>query len=270
MRDPYLYLDSDVLKNLAGIQDSEELKNMEADYTLLRLSEIAADESPESFNFQTLCELHYRIFQDVYEWAGKPRVINIEKAEPVLGDISVPYSDCFDISKDAERILKKANNYGWKQASFEEVVIMFSNFMAELWKVHPFREGNTRTVVTFCSMFIEAQGIYIESDLFKDNAAYMRNSLVAANAVFDDLGDLRKMEYLYRIVQDALERGQKMKDRVIEAIRGSGLEDTEDRIRKVIFWNRKEKREHTAEEIRKIENIAGVAGSSLSCYADLQ
>lgn len=78
------------------------------------------------------------------------------------------------------------------------------------------------------------------------------------------------MEYLYRIVQDALERGQKMKDRVIEAIRGSGLEDTEDRIRKVIFWNRKEKREHTAEEIRKIENIAGVAGSSLSCYADLQ
>ena len=37
MRDPYLYLDSDVLKNLAGIQDSEELKNMEADYTMIRL-----------------------------------------------------------------------------------------------------------------------------------------------------------------------------------------------------------------------------------------
>ncbi len=38
MRDPYLYPDSDVLKNLAGIQDLEELKNMEADYTLLCLS----------------------------------------------------------------------------------------------------------------------------------------------------------------------------------------------------------------------------------------
>ena len=64
MRDPYLYPDSDVLKNLAGIQDSEELKNMEADYTLLRLSEIAEDESPTQFDYQTLCELHYRIFQD--------------------------------------------------------------------------------------------------------------------------------------------------------------------------------------------------------------
>lgn len=71
-----------MLKNLAGLQDSEELKNMEADYTLLRLSEIAEDGSPTQFDFQTLCGLHYRIFQDVYEWAGKPRVINIEKAEP--------------------------------------------------------------------------------------------------------------------------------------------------------------------------------------------
>lgn len=249
MKDPYLYPNSDVLKNLAGVHDSEELKNLEADYTLFRLSEIAEDKSLERFNFQTLCELHYRIFQDVYDWAGKPRVINIEKAEAVLGDISVEYSDCFDVAKDAERILKRANSYGWKQASFKDIVETFSDFIAELWKVHPFREGNTRTVVAFCSMFIEAQGIYIESDLFKDNAAYMRNALVAANAVFEDLGDLRKPEYLYRIVQDALEQGQEMKERIAKAIRESGLEDTEERIRQVILWSRKEKREFLPEEI---------------------
>ncbi len=251
MKDPYLYSNSEVLKNLAGIQDAEELKNMEADYTLLRLSEIAEGDSLERFDFQTLCELHYQIFRDVYEWAGKPRVINIEKAEAVLGEISVVYSDCFDIAKDAERILKRANRFGWEKASFEDVVVTFSNFLAELWKVHPFREGNTRTVVTFCSMFIETQGIYIESDLFKDNAAYMRNALVAANAIFEDLGDLRKPEYLYRIVQEALERGQEMKDRVADVILKSGYADTEERIRQIILWNRKEKREHLPEEISK-------------------
>lgn len=192
MKDPYLYPNSDVLKNLANVRDSEELNNLEADYTLFRLSEVAEDESPEKFNFQTLCELHYRIFQDVYDWAGKPRVINIEKAEAVLGDVSVEYSDCFDIAKDAEKILERANNYDWGMASFEDIIETFSSFMAELWKVHPFREGNTRTVVMFCSMFIEAQGLYIESDLFKDNAAYMRNALVAANAIFDDLGGFKK------------------------------------------------------------------------------
>ena len=121
MKDPYLYPNSDVMKNLAGVRDSEELKNVEADYTLLRLSEIAEDESPEIFNFQTLCELHYRIFQDVYDWAGKPRVINIEKAEAVLGDISVVYSDCFDIAKDAERILTRASNYRRKDPAGDPV-----------------------------------------------------------------------------------------------------------------------------------------------------
>lgn len=121
--------------------------------------------------------------------------------------------------------------------------------------MHPFREGNTRTVVTFCCMFIEAQGIYIESNLFKDNAVYMRNALVAANAVFDDLGDLRKPEYLYRIVQDALERGREMKNQVVETIRKSGISDTEERIRQVILWNRKEKREHLPEEIRKMASV---------------
>lgn len=254
MKDPYLYPNSDVLKNLANVRDSEELNNLEADYTLFRLSEVAEDESPEKFNFQTLCELHYRIFQDVYDWAGKPRVINIEKAEAVLGDVSVEYSDCFDIAKDAEKILERANNYDWGMASFEDIIETFSSFMAELWKVHPFREGNTRTVVMFCSMFIEAQGLYIESDLFKDNAAYMRNALVVANAIFDDLGDLRKPEYLYRIVQDALKQGQELKEHTAKAIRESGLEDTEERIRQVILWSRKEKREPLPEEIRKLKS----------------
>lgn len=48
----------------------------------------------------------------------------------------------------------------------------------------PLPEGNTRTIVTFCSQFIESRGFYIDSDLFKDNAQYMRTALVAASAVF--------------------------------------------------------------------------------------
>ena len=73
--------------------------------------------------------------------------------------------------------------------------------------------------------------------------------------MFDDLGDLRKPEYLHRIVQDALERGQEMKDQVVETIRKSGISDTEERIRQVILWNRKEKREHLPEEIREMVSL---------------
>ena len=250
MRDPYLYPDSEVLRNLADIHDVDMLRNMEADYSSFRLSEIVADDIEMAYDFGTLCNMHHHIFQDIYEWAGKPRVINIEKAETVLGEISIEYSDCFDIAKDAKYVLSEMNAFDWQTASFENVVRTFSNYMAKLWKVHPYREGNTRTIVTFCCMFIEAQGIYIESDLFKDNASYMRSALVAANAIFHDLGDLRKPDYLYRIVQDALEQGKEMSGRVENYIRKAELPVTRENIRKVIFWNRRGHKEHSFEEIR--------------------
>lgn len=251
MRDPYVYPDSEVLKNLADIRDAQRLRDMESDYVVCRLSEIVTEDSESRYDFEALCEMHRRIFQDVYEWAGRPRVINIEKAEVVLGELSIEYSDCFDIVDDASHVLTDMQKYCWKDASFDEIVIAFADYLAQLWKVHPFREGNTRTVVIFCSMFLETQGIYIESDLFKDNASYLRSALVAASAIFSDLGDLRKPEYLYRIVQDALEQGKQMREQVKEKLQNAGIEPTEKNIRKMIFWERKDEQEHSIEEIWK-------------------
>lgn len=251
MRDPYLYPNSNVLKNLADLRDQTLLDDMEADYTALRLSEIVTDINWLDFNFQSLCYMHYLIFQDVYEWAGKPRIINIEKSEAVLGDLSVEYSDCFDIERDSETVLSDMNATDWKTLDPECATKQFSDSMSKLWKVHPFREGNTRTVVTFCSLFIEAQGIYIDSNLFKDNAAYMRNALVASNAIFHDLGDLRKSEYLERIVRNALDEGSHMRNRVEKQIQKAGIPVSDDVVRKIVFWNRKTEYEHTSQEIKE-------------------
>lgn len=82
--------------------------------------------------------------------------------------------------------------------------------MAELWKVHPFREGNTRTIITFCCHYAEKEGFPIDTDLLKDNSDYVRNALVAASAVFHDLGDKSNPEYLVRIIKDAMERYKKV------------------------------------------------------------
>ena len=253
MRDPYLYPDTEVLKNLLGIRDSKKLQEAEGDYVTFRLSEIAEDDRMTGvFDFSALCRMHYRIFQDIYEWAGKIRIINIEKAEDALNGISVEYSDVFDIKGDAESALEKMRNYRWQDASMDESAERFSDYMAELWKAHPFREGNTRTVVTFCAMFIEEQGIYIDSGLFKDNAEYMRDALVAASAIFSDLGDRRKPEYLYRIVMDAMERGREIEKDAIRRIREAGCPAGKEQVRKVIFRERWQSRKCSAEEIRKL------------------
>lgn len=252
MRDPYFYPDTEILKNRLGIMDDKKLREAEADYVSFRLAELARDDSVRIFDFDCFCRMHYRIFQDIFEWAGKPRIINIEKAENALNGISIEYSDVFDIERDAQAVLKDMNLYRWKRASFDETVRNFSDFMEKLWKVHPFREGNTRTVVTFCAMFIEAQGIYIDSELFKDNARYTRDALVAASAIFSDIGDRRKPGYLYRIVGDALERGKETEEDAVRRISEAGYPAGEQQVRKVIFWDRKERKIHEAEEIRQL------------------
>lgn len=111
MNDPYLYPHTDFLKNLADIRDREMLSCMEAEYTSIRLAELVIGESVSRFDFAALCDMYHYIFQDIYEWAGKIRIINIEKLEPALGGISIEYSDCFDIEKDATFVLDKMNHY---------------------------------------------------------------------------------------------------------------------------------------------------------------
>ena len=100
--------------------------------------------------------------------------------------------------------LRKMSSREWGSLSLDEKVKSFSEDLAAIWKVHGFREGNTRLAVTFCCQFIEAQGIPINRAIFEKHSAYVRTSLVAYTAVFHDLGDLSKKEYLERIIRDSL------------------------------------------------------------------
>lgn len=251
MKDPYLYPGTDILRNLANLYTEEALNEMEADYTSFRLSELVMDSYAGTFDVEELCRTHYIVFQDIFEWAGKFRIINIEKPEPALGGISIEYTDYSEIKSNLTCILDSGNQYLWREASFEEIVSEFSGFMASLWKVHPFREGNTRTIVTFCCRFIESFGIYVDSGLFKDNARYMRTALVAASAIFTDLGDRRKLEYLENIVSEALMNGLEMKNEIKKVFDSAGINYSEDTIREVVLWNRTEHRIHKRDEIIK-------------------
>ncbi len=180
---------------------------MEAEYTSLRMKQLTKEPLKGKFDFERLCKTHEKIFGDVFEWAGSPRIINIEKSEKVLGGLSIEYADHERIQQEAEAVLSRMKNTKWDQMSLEQKSIEFSNQMADLWKVHPFREGNTRTTITFCCDFAESRGFGLDRNLFKDNSEYMRTALVDASAKFsDELGDKSKPEYLYKIVKDGMER----------------------------------------------------------------
>lgn len=204
MKDIYVYDGSNVLKNKLNIQDPDIFADAEANYVSMRLRELAMTPLKGNYGVEHFLQMHYYIFHDIYDWAGMPRKVNIEKSESVLGGMSVEYSDITDIVKDIRYCLTKLKDIDWKQLSKAEVVEMFSDSLAYLWKIHAFREGNTRTAITFMCQYADSKITEINRSLFEENSAYVRTALVAYNAYFYDGSNFQKKEYLYNIVEDAL------------------------------------------------------------------
>jgi cell filamentation protein len=209
MNDPYVYPGTEILKNLFGVCDDERFKEIEADYTGFRIRELMDSPVQGRYDLDHLCRMHRYIFQDIFEWAGNIRTINIEKQESVLGGLSVEYSDIVNIKQHLDTSLYHLQEIDWLSLDIPDKARIFSRCMTDIWKIHPFREGNTRTIITFCCDFADSNNFPLDRELFKDNSVYVRTALVAASAVFHDLGDRAKPEYLARIVQDAIARGSK-------------------------------------------------------------
>lgn len=206
MRDPYLYEDTPVLKNKLGIRDQELLDQAEADYVVYRLKDLALNPLRGNYHSGHLLKMHGYIFQDLFEWAGTPRTISIYKEEGVLGGQSIEYSNPKNIANDIHYALLNMREKDWSGMTQKEKASEFCDSLARLWKIHPFREGNTRTTITFCCQFADEKGFPLNRKLFEENSVYVRTALVAYNAFFSDGTDFSKQEYLERIVYDALKR----------------------------------------------------------------
>ena len=195
-RDPYLYEDVPVLRNLPGIKDSEALKQVEGDLTRMSMAIVYAREY-EKFNTETLCDIHRTIFGGLYEWAGEFRTIPIMKPEEVLGGDTVRYALPSEIKKQldqASREIAKLKPNGVKK----DIVFRIVRITAAIWQTHPFREGNTRTVVAFSVLLAAKLGVKLDYELFAHHAAYVRNALVWCTQGIYSIYD-----YLERIYFDA-------------------------------------------------------------------
>ncbi|MDR2860890.1 MAG: Fic family protein [Elusimicrobiota bacterium] len=204
MRDPYLYEGTETLINLFDERDENRLKDIEANYVGLRLRQLIDNPIKGAFDFDHLCKIHHYIFQDIYEWAGKQRIINIEKPEAALSGVSIEYSDTVNIEKDGIEACEKMRSIEWDKLNKDQKADIFSQCIAKIWKVHPFREGNTRTIINFFCDFVEYKGFSLNIDIFKDNSVYFRRALVAASAVFKDLGDLSQSQHLRNFIFDTI------------------------------------------------------------------
>ncbi|MDR2931741.1 MAG: Fic family protein [Oscillospiraceae bacterium] len=202
MRDPYLYEDVPVLKNLLGIKDAGALERAEADITSIKLLVVDGAVQSLPFDFLRLLAIHKHIFGDIYEWAGTIRNVPIVKGERVLGGDTIRYSQPDEIERVGKAVIKELNGIDWSRLDAHETAVTFAKLIAALWQTHPFREGNTRTVITFAAQFAEGHGFRMDKTLLKDSAAYVRDALVKASD-----GQYSEYGYLIKIFEDAIRRG---------------------------------------------------------------
>jgi cell filamentation protein len=167
--DPYCYPNSRVLKNRADIQSPESLETFEIRSTTLRASEPLPKGPFDPAHYRAI---HHHLFQDVYEWAGEYRSIRIAKNEAMF---CYPEHIAEQMGVLFEQLLKASFIPGSDRSDF---VADVSSFLADLNAIHPFREGNGRTQLTF--LFLIGHRAGHKLDMTRVRAVPMLDAMVAS------------------------------------------------------------------------------------------
>ena len=138
----YCYPDSDVLVNKLNIHDNNKLSTLERKLVLLKLYDLRQNKKIEKFDIYHFLSIHKYLFEDIYPFAGKIRSEDIAKD-------SFRFAKWEYIEDQLNELLKKLSKDNLKNLSREEISKKLAYYMSELNVLHPFREGNGRTIREF-------------------------------------------------------------------------------------------------------------------------
>ena len=191
---------NDYYKVLNG-RNVEEINNTEeADKVSVRITKILSE---NSFNFSPteLLNIHKRLFDGIYKEAGKIRDYNFTKKEWILNGDTVIYAPFDTIRLALQYDFELEKNFSYKNLTLEESINHLCHFTSNIWQIHPFCEGNTRTTAVFIIKYLNTFGFNLNNEVFAKNSWYFRNSLVRANYkkfeknIFEDISFLQKFFY---------------------------------------------------------------------------
>ena len=147
MSNDYLYLDPEyvytdpktgILRNLAGVDNWDFLMIIETGATTKRVKEL--QENPLKIkNSRTLLDIHYYLFQDIYAWAGKARIVEISKDGKPFHPVK-RFDTAFQYIDSLIAAYRKI-----KQTDIEKLSHKLAEILDTVNFLHPFREGNGRT-----------------------------------------------------------------------------------------------------------------------------
>lgn len=219
---PSKYLEQISMKNVSGELTIEEVEQslreyyttkeqqkdinhneLECDFVSMRIVELLNQDNFElSVNY--LKYVHKYLFQDVYEFAGEFRKIDFSKHEKILNNDSVAYGDSKTLTESLEYDISLEEEKNYNDMSIVEVIKNITDFSSNIWQVHPFREGNTRTTAVFIEKYLISLGYKVDNSLFKDKSVYFRNALVRSNYFNNKLNIKEDKTYLIKFYENLL------------------------------------------------------------------
>lgn len=175
MENNYQYIDNNfryinengVLHNLANIEDEKILLAYES----LKVSKRVEDliEVPIKINdSNSLLIIHHYLFQDIYEWAGKVRTVNISKDGKQFYE-----GERFHIAfQFVDNLILEFNKI--KETNKKELAKKLAEILDNINFLHPFREGNGRTQREFIRLLALEKGIKLNLNPPDDKSVYER------------------------------------------------------------------------------------------------
>ena len=188
-----------------GLRDPNSDDTEEADKVSVRIREILAEKT-FSFTPDLLLSIHKRLFTGVFHKikAGRFRDYNISKREWVLNGESVLYANADMIRQTLDYDFDQEKAFDYSKISKDDSVKHLTRFIANIWQIHPFGEGNTRTTAVFTIKYLNSLGFEVNNEPFEKNSWYFRNALVRANYTNMNKGIYMNTEYLEKFFRNLL------------------------------------------------------------------
>lgn len=192
-----------LLENYYESYLNHEDRSAEADIVSLRISELLLEKA-FSFTPNEYLSIHRQLFTDIYPHAGSMRDYNITKKEWILDGDTVTYGSVSELGATLLYDIEQEKSFSYANLDMSETIRHLAMFVARLWQIHVFGEGNTRTTAVFFIKYLQTLGFAVTNDMFANHAWYFRNALVRANYQNLKLGVYRTTEYLERFLRNLL------------------------------------------------------------------
>lgn len=182
---------------------TETERTEEADKVSVRIASLLTEKA-FSFTPKEYVAIHRKLFTGIYPHAGQLRDYNITKKEWVLDGDSVIYGSATELEATLDYDFSQERAFSYRNLPTNAMIKHLAEFVARLWQIHIFCEGNTRTTAVFFIKYLHTLGFDVTNDIFAENAWYFRNAMVRANYNNYQKGVFATTEYLELFLRNLL------------------------------------------------------------------